>query len=70
MNGEDEGMAYCSRAPDSRFPVELSGFHEVHAPFLKERQHTQSRPVQRAGNSGHLARFREMWDITNLNLLR
>jgi hypothetical protein len=33
--------------PYPRFPVELSGFREVHAPFLKERR----------GNSGYLARF-------------
>jgi hypothetical protein len=51
-----------------RFPVELSGFAELHAPFLKERRThgLVRRSIQKI--RGPSLVFREMWDATNLNL--
>jgi len=54
-------------APHPRFPVRLSGFDELYAPFLKERR---TRGLVRC--SVHEIRgislvFREMWDTTALN---
>jgi len=36
-----------------RFPVELSGFREMHAPFRKRKAHTLPCPVPRGRKSGY-----------------
>src|SRR5579863_7398032 len=55
-------------APHPRFPVEFSGFRDVHAPFLKERR-TRSLVLRRVQEiRGISLVFREMWDTTALNL--
>ena len=54
-------------APHPRFPVKLSWFHELHAPFLKERRtrcHVQGRVQELRGIS---LVFREMWDTTDVD---
>jgi hypothetical protein len=54
-------------APHPRFPVRLSGFAELHAPFLKERR---TRGLVRCNVQeirGISLVFCEMWDTTNLN---
>jgi hypothetical protein len=55
-------------APHPRFPVQLSGFRELHAPFLKERR-TRSLVERRVQEiRGISLVFREMWDSALLNL--
>jgi hypothetical protein len=51
--------------PAPRFPVELTGFRELHAPFLKERR--THRLVQGAVREirGISLVFGEMWDTTD-----
>ena len=57
-----------SGAPHPRFPVKLSGFRALHAPFLKERR-TRG-PVQGSVQEirGISLVFREMWDTTELDV--
>jgi hypothetical protein len=55
-------------APHPRFPVRLSGFDELYAPFLKERR---TRGLVRWGVQeirGISLVFREMWDTTALDV--
>ena len=55
-------------APHPRFPVEFRGFHELHAPLLKERRTRgllQSCVQEIRGIS---LVFREMWDTAALAL--
>jgi hypothetical protein len=65
------GDSTCNKAegaPHPRFPVEVSGFPTLHAPFLKERR-TRS-PVQGCVQEirGISLVFREMWDTTAFDL--
>jgi hypothetical protein len=53
-------------APYPRFPVELGGFPDFHAPFLKERRTRRSWFIPLQEIRGISPVFGEMWDSTAL----